>query len=52
MAASAKITWATVIIPVAGALLIWLGGLSPVWIILVTALATLGYTYLEERRSK
>ena len=52
MAASAKITWATAIIPIAGALLIWLGGLSPVWIILVTALATLGYTYLKERRSK
>ena len=52
MAASAKITWATAIIPIAGALLIWLGGLSPVWIILVTALATLGYTYLKERGSK
>ena len=52
MAVSAKITWATAIIPIAGALLIWLGGLSPVWIILVTALATLGYTYLKERRSK
>jgi hypothetical protein len=33
-------------------LLIWLGGLSPIWIILVAALATLGYTYLQERRSK
>jgi chromate transporter len=51
MAASAKITWGTAIIPIAGALLIWLGGLSPVWIILVTALATLGYTYLKERRN-
>jgi chromate transporter len=51
MAASAKITWGTAIIPIAGALLIWLGGLSPVWIILVTALATLGYTYLRERRN-
>ena len=52
MAASAKITWGTAIIPIAGALLIWLGELSPVWIILVTALATLGYTYLKERRSR
>lgn len=52
MAKSAKITWATALIPIAGALLIWLGGLSPVWIILVTALATLAYTYLKERRSK
>ena len=52
MAVSAKITWATAVIPIAGALLIWLVGLSPVWIILVAALATLGYTYLKERRSK
>jgi chromate transporter len=52
MAVSAKITWATAIIAIAGALLIWLGGLSPVWIILVTALAALGYTYLKERRRK
>ena len=52
MASSAKITWATAIIPIAGALLIWLGGLSPVWIILVTVLATLLYTWLKERRRK
>ena len=52
MASSAKITWATAIIPIAGALLIWLGGLSPVWIILVTVLATLLYTWLKERRQK
>ena len=52
MAKSAKITWATALIPIAGALLIWLGGQSPVWIILITALATLAYTYLKERRSK
>ena len=49
MARSAKITWATALIPIVGALLIWLGGLSPVWIILITVLATLGYTYLKER---
>ena len=51
MAASAKITWATAIIPIAGALLIWLGGLSPVWIIFVTVIATLLYTYLKERKN-
>ena len=51
MAYSAKITWATAIIPIAGALLIWLGGLSPVWIIFVTVAATLLYTYLKERKS-
>ena len=51
MAYSAKITWATAIIPIAGALLIWLGGLSPVWIIFVTVVVTLLYTWLKERRS-
>ena len=51
MAKSAKITWATALIPIIGALLIWLGGLSPVWIILVTALVTLLYTYLKERKT-
>lgn len=51
MAHSAKITWATAIIPIAGALLIWLGGLSPVWIILATAATTLLYTYLKEKKN-
>lgn len=52
MAYSAKITWATAIIPIAGALLIWLGGLSPVWIIFVTVVATLLYTYLKEKKNR
>ena len=51
MAYSAKITWATAIIPIAGALLIWLGGLSPVWIIFITVVITLLYTWLKERKS-
>lgn len=52
MAYSAKISWATAIIPIAGALLIWLGGLSPVWIIFVTVVATLLYTYLKEKKNR
>lgn len=52
MAKSTKITWATAFVPVAGALLIWLGGLSPVWIILITVVATLAYTWLRERRQR
>lgn len=52
MAKSAKITWATAFVPVAGALLIWLSGLSPVWIILITVVATLAYTWLRERRQR
>ena len=51
MAVSAKITWATAIIPITGALLIWLGGLSPVWIIFVTVVAPLLYTYLKEKKN-
>ena len=52
MAKNAKISWATALIPIAGALLIWLAGLSPIWIILVTVIATLGYTHLKERGQK
>ena len=52
MAKSAKITWTTALVPIVGALLIWLAGLSPIWIIFVTALAALGYTYLKEKSSK
>ena len=51
MAHSAKIAWTTAIIPIAGALLIWLGGLSPVWIILTTVLVTLLYTWLKEKKN-
>ncbi len=51
MAHSAKITWTTAIIPIAGALLIWLSGLSPVWIILTTVLVTLLYTWLKEKKN-
>lgn len=48
MAKAAKITWATAAVPVVAALLIWLVDLSPVWIILITIVATLAYTYLKE----
>ncbi len=49
MARSAKITWITALIPIVGALLIWLGGVSPVWIILIAACSTLLFTWLKER---
>lgn len=52
MAKSAKITWAASLVPIAAALLIWLADLSPVWIIFITLVATLLYTYLKERHSK
>ena len=50
MARTAKITWLTALIPIAAALLIWLAGLSPMWIIFITIAATLLYTYLKEKR--
>lgn len=50
MAKSAKITWVTVVIPVAAALLIWLVDLSPVWIIFITIVATLAFTWLREHK--
>ena len=41
MAKSAKISWITALIPVAAALLIWLGHVNPVWVILATIVITL-----------
>ena len=41
MAKSAKISWTTAIIPVAAALLIWLGHVNPVWVILATIVITI-----------
>ncbi len=52
MAKSAKITWAASLVPIAAALLIWLVDLSPVWVIFITLVATLLYTYLKERHAK
>ncbi|MBQ8939343.1 MAG: chromate transporter [Paludibacteraceae bacterium] len=41
MAKAAKISWLTALIPVAAALLIWLGHVNPVWVILATIVITL-----------
>lgn len=41
LAKAAKITWLTALIPVAAALLIWLGHVNPVWVILATIVITL-----------
>ena len=51
LAISAKISWLTALIPIAAALLIWLGNLSPVWIILATIIITLCSIYLSSYRS-
>ena len=51
MAKSAKISWLTALIPVAAALLIWLGHVNPVWVILATIVITLCSIWLYSYRS-
>lgn len=50
MAKSAKISWLTAVIPVATALILWLLPLSPVWIIMLTIVASVLYVWLKEKR--
>ena len=51
MAKSAKISWVTALIPIAAALLIWLGHVNPVWVILATIIITLCSIWLYSYRS-
>lgn len=52
MAKSAKISWLTALIPIAAALLIWLGHVNPVWVILATVVLSLLAVDITERRRK
>lgn len=52
LAKSAKISWITALIPIAAALLIWLIGVNPVWIIVATIVITLIVVDIVERRRK
>ena len=52
MARAAKISWLTLFIPIAAALLIWLGHVNPVWVILATIIITLVIVDIVERRRK
>ena len=52
MARAAKISWFTLLIPIAVALLIWLGHVNPVWVILATIIITLVIVDIVERRRK
>ena len=52
LAKSAKISWLTALIPIAVALLIWLGGVNPVWVIVSTIVITLIVVDIVERRRK
>lgn len=51
MAKAAKISWLTSLIPIAAALLIWLGHVNPVWVILATIVITLGTEWIIKRNS-
>ncbi|MEG1587402.1 MAG: chromate transporter [Bacteroidales bacterium] len=48
-AKAAKISWRNAWIPVSGALLIWLAGVSPVYIIMGVAVYSLGRRWLQSR---
>ena len=50
MAQTAKISWRNCWIPIIAALLIWLLGISPVWIILAAAAGGYIYGQVKERR--
>ena len=47
MAKSAKMSWLTALIPIAAALLIWLGHVNPVWVILATIIITLVVCFIS-----
>ena len=51
MAKAAKISWLTALIPIAAALLIWLGHVNPVWVILATIVITLCTEWIIKRNS-
>lgn len=51
MAKAAKISWLTSLIPIAAALLIWLGHVNPVWVILATIVITLCTEWILKRNS-
>lgn len=52
LAKAAKISWSTLLIPIAAALLIWLGHVNPVWVILATICCTLVVVDVVERRRR
>ncbi|MHB9056035.1 MAG: chromate transporter [Paludibacteraceae bacterium] len=50
MSKSAGITWKTIIIPVLTALLIWLAGVSPIWIVAIAIAGGIFYGSFHSRR--
>lgn len=49
MAKSAKISWATAVIPIATALILFFFPISPVWIILLTIISAVSYVWLRDK---
>ncbi len=45
-----KLSYKVIIIPIIAALLIWLGGISPIWIVVGAILGGLGYTFILKKR--
>lgn len=52
LAKSARVSWANCWIPILSAVLIWLMGVSPIWVILIALLAGVCYGFVTERRKK
>lgn len=52
MAKAAKVTWRTLWIPIVAALLIWLGGVSPVLIIIVAILSGLAKVWILGKKAE
>lgn len=50
MAKSAGVTWKTIFIPIVAVLLIWLAGISPIWVVISAIAGGILYGMLKARR--
>ena len=50
MAKSAGVTWKTIFIPIVAVLLIWLAGISPIWVVISAIAGCILYGMLKARR--
>ena len=50
MAKSAGVTWKTIFIPIIAVLLIWLAGISPIWVVISAIAGGILYGMLKARR--
>lgn len=50
MGKTAGITWKTIFIPITAILLIWLGGISPVWVVFGAILGGIGFGAIKAKR--